>query len=316
MLLTQKYTVVFVALLSVYARARATANDESFTSVNYQEVKHSSMDIGSHGHMKHQPTVSCRQMKTKDPARGTGTYYTMFKGQYIPVFCNMGVLCDSNDGWTRIAHLNMNDKTQSCPPGFYQFTAGTKRACGRRQNAGAGICQSAYFSSMGIKYSQLCGRIYGYQYKSPDGVFNGNNYTQDRIDAAYVDGISVTHGYPRTHIWTFVAGYSENKAKSTSNCPCTTSSKQKIQSFVGKHHFCESGNTKTSGVTGMITNDPLWDGKNCRTDEANCCKVQGIPRFYRDLGGLTDDDIEVRTCADQAQSDEDVPIYFVEIYVK
>ena len=314
MLLTQKYIIAFVALFSVYARVRATANDESFTS---QEVKHFSMDMGSHGHMKHQSTVSCRQMKQKDPFRGTATYYTMVKGQYIPVYCHMGVLCDSDDGWTRVAYLNMNDNTHTCPPGFRQFSSGGKRACGRRQNAGNDICESAYFSSLGIKYSQVCGRIYGYQFKSPDAVSNDNNYTQHRIDTAYVDGVSVTHGFPRTHIWTFVAGFSENKAKSRSNCPCSTNSQQKIQPFVGdKHYFCESGNTGTGIPGGMITNDPLWDNKNCRNHEGNCCNVNGIPWFYRDLSDKTDDDIEVRSCADQLQSDEDVPIYYVEIYVK
>ncbi len=27
------------------------------------------------------------------------------------------------------------------------------------------------------------------------------------IDQAYVDGLSVTHGSPRQHIWSFAAGY-------------------------------------------------------------------------------------------------------------
>ena len=47
----------------------------------------------------------------------------------------------------------------------------------------------------------MCSRIIGYQYTSPDGM-----YRHENIDSVYVDGITVTHGSPRQHIWTLYAG--------------------------------------------------------------------------------------------------------------
>ena len=40
------------------------------------------------------------------------------------------------------------------------------------------------------------------------------------IDGAYVSGVSLTHGSPRQHIWTFVAGYSEFNNIGDDFCPC------------------------------------------------------------------------------------------------
>jgi hypothetical protein len=58
-----------------------------------------------------------------------------------------------------------------------------------------------------INYSKACGQIIAYQVGST-GAFSrpGSSPT---IDNSYVDGISLTHGNPRQHIWTFAAGFNE-----------------------------------------------------------------------------------------------------------
>ena len=66
------------------------------------------------------------------------------------------------------------------------------------------------------------------------------------INSHYVDGISLTHGSARQHIWTFMAGYYDNVQNSYYNCPCTQSSTQTVQSFVGNDYFCESDNPDTN----------------------------------------------------------------------
>ena len=314
MLLMQKYIIAFVALLSVYARVRATANDESFTSLNYQEV---SLDhIESHGHMEDELPLSCRQIKKNNPNANSNTYYVMFKGVYILMYCNMDVLCDSDDGWTRIVYLNAHE---SCPSGLTLYTSGNTKACGRRSNAAAGSCDSTTFSSLGIKYSQVCGHVYGYQYNSPDAyaVHAGKTNIQSRIDSAYIDGVSITHGTPRKHIWSLMAGQMERTTSASKKyvCPCSTNNEQpKLASFIGNDYFCESGNNGTTYKNGYWTADVLWDGKNCRHNEANCCKRQGMPWFHKKLAYTTDDDIELRICADEAN--EDARVFFGEIYVK
>ena len=64
----------------------------------------------------------------------------------------------------------------------------------------------------------------------------------------YVDGVSVTYGDLRKHIWTFASGISETivAAFPTRSCPCTLNGTgiqpQQPPAFVGDNYFCESGN--------------------------------------------------------------------------
>ncbi|XP_019849581.1 PREDICTED: uncharacterized protein LOC109580624 [Amphimedon queenslandica] len=247
---------------------------------------------------------SCHEIKKANPRRGSGIYYMKIENEVLPVYCHMDLLCNSNDGWTRIASLNMNDKSQSCPSGLTLYTSGNIRACGRRSRAPDASCDSTIFSSMGIRYSQVCGSVYAYQYNSPDAyaIYAGKTNIQSRIDSAYIDGVSITHGTPRKHIWSLMAAQSEKVTRHTKNyvCPCTAGNAQpKLPSFIGYH-----------------TTDPLWDGKNCRNNEVNCCKAHGLPWFHKNLGYTTNDDIELRICGDQSQTDEDARVFFIDMFVK
>uniref|UniRef100_A0A1X7TFL8 Uncharacterized protein n=1 Tax=Amphimedon queenslandica TaxID=400682 RepID=A0A1X7TFL8_AMPQE len=79
-------------------------------------------------------------------------------------------------GWTRLAYLDMSDSTVNCPSGFRLYQSGGVRACGRATSS-VGSCTSVQFPSNGISYSQVCGRVTGYQYASPDAVHNdGSNH--------------------------------------------------------------------------------------------------------------------------------------------
>ena len=90
-------------------------------------------------------------------------------------------LCGSRGGWTKLAYLDMSDDTQSCPPGFHLYNETDEvRACGR--NGTNPSCVSVQFPSNGISYSQICGRVVGYQYHSTNafdrslGSDHDNNY--------------------------------------------------------------------------------------------------------------------------------------------
>ena len=138
-------------------------------------------------------------------------------GQTISVFCTTQSRCcntSTTEAWTRVAYLDMTDSTHICPQGFTLRTDHGKRTCGR---IGTG-CTSITYTTHGLQYSRVCGRIIAYQYSSPDGFSTLN---RDSIDGPYVDGVSITHGEnPRKHIWTFVAAIDENRANSFT-CPCT-----------------------------------------------------------------------------------------------
>ena len=93
----------------------------------------------------------------------------------------------------------MSDSTVNCPSGFRLYQSGSVRACGRPVTS-SGSCVSVEFPSNGISYSQVCGRVTGYQYHTSDAVQNyfGSNY--NNLNGDYVDGVSITRGSPRQHV--------------------------------------------------------------------------------------------------------------------
>ena len=272
--------------------------------------------------------TSCQEIKSKQPNSPSGMYLLATpSGDINYVYCHMGELCGTEGGWTRLAYLDMSDSTENCPTGFKLYESNGVRACGRATSS-VGSCQSVQFPSNGIRYSQVCGRVVGYQYGSTDGVYPGD-YTgetygsvitseHNNINSYYTDGVSITRGSPRKHIWTLMAGLFEASLSQFFNCPCSQGSPQNstLQSFIGNDYFCESGNPSTDGSVAaqLYTQDPLWDGKGCGTLEGNCCSAPGLPWFNKILNSTTTDYIELRVCGDEGY--EDVPVSFYEIYVK
>ena len=218
---------------------------------------------------------------------------------------NSVIVCDSS-GWTRVAYLDMSHPSGICPTGFGLYNEGVVRACGKQTLSDG--CDSVTFSTYDISYSEVCGRVIGYQYGRPDGVTDPTL----SINNHYVDGISITRGSPRKHIWTLMASH---KGSSTI-CPCDTGSNTVVPSFIGNDYFCESGTTSTDPGLQLYTNDPLWDGKGCGGSEGPCCNAPGIPWFHKVFNSATTDYIELRICADEERDNEDTPVFFYEIYVK
>ena len=163
--------------------------------------------------------TSCQEIRNKQPNSPSGVYLleTATNGtQYV--YCNMEELCGSGGGWTRLAYLDMTDSTENCPSGFRLYQSGGVRACGRITSNDAS-CVSVQFQSNGISYSQVCGRVVGYQYGSTDAVYPGRytgetygsviDSSHNDINSYYVDGVSITRGSPRQHVWTLMAGLNE-----------------------------------------------------------------------------------------------------------
>ena len=74
------------------------------------------------------------------------------------------------------------------------------------------------------------------------------------LDGAYINGVSVTHGSPRQHIWSFVNGLNEVAGHNAHNCPCVAEStmEQYIPSFVGQNYFCETGVTRSKYIMDIM----------------------------------------------------------------
>ena len=256
---------------------------------------------------------SCQDLKNKEPNSPSGYYH--INSQIA--FCEMGELCSTEGGWTRLAYLDMTDTTVDCPPGFMLDETAGIRSCGRPD--GGGGCQSIKFPSNGISYSEVCGRVVGYQYGSTNAVDTFFNTPEDHndINSNYVDGVSITQGFPRKHVWTLMGGYLEN-FPATYNCPCNTppGDTQDVQSFIGNDYFCESGNPNSDWTPVLYSDDPLWDGEGCGTQEGDCCAAAGLPWFHKTFNYTTTNYLEIRVCGDQSISNEDIPFSFYELYVK
>uniref|UniRef100_A0A1X7VDH7 Fibrinogen C-terminal domain-containing protein n=1 Tax=Amphimedon queenslandica TaxID=400682 RepID=A0A1X7VDH7_AMPQE len=260
---------------------------------------------------------SCEEIKQRQPNSPSGVYLLINpNGNGVTyAYCHMGELCGSGGGWKRIAYIDMSDATQNCPTGFRLYQSGGVRACGRPSSSTAS-CTSVQFPSNGFSYSQICGRVTGYQYATTDGLAsawpNHNN-----LNSYYVDGISITRGSPRQHVWSFVSGFSGNVLLASDyTCPCGIGSTQTTQSFVGNNYFCESGNLLNMAQFKLFTSNPLWDGQNCGSVDINCCSAPGIPWFHRTYSVATNDNLELRVCGDQGTGDEDTPFGYYEIYIK
>ncbi|XP_019854327.1 PREDICTED: uncharacterized protein LOC109583425 isoform X2 [Amphimedon queenslandica] len=263
---------------------------------------------------------SCDAILSKWPNSPSGYYnITDVNGHTHDVYCHMETLCGKGGGWRRIASLNMTDPNEKCPTQFRFYSQDGVRACGRPvTNSGSYV--GITFPSRDIKYSQVCGKVIGYQFKFTDGSYR--HQTGGNINSPYTDGISLTYGSPRKHIWTLMSGATGNG--SYSRCPCGTPKPQSAQeswsapSFVGSHYYCEAGyeGSLTPWDPKIYTSDPLWDGKGCGSSETNCCQRTLIPWFYRSFTHSTTDNIEMRICCDEGTSDEDVPVGEYEIYIK
>ena len=150
------------------------------------------------------------------------------------------------------------------------------------------------------------------------GRFTGNYQpeTMSRsLDRVYVDGISVTLGSPRKHLWTYAIGLSDDGDFPAFNCPCAKYPGPEPPSFVHNDYYCESGSTGTvlNGAR-VYTEDPLWDGAGC-LPENSCCYQPSMPWFYRQLPKPEYGSIEVRMCRDQHFNDEDLMVEQMELYI-
>ena len=264
------------------------------------------------GSTSNQAAKSCGEIYQCNSEATSGLYWlaTGDKGRIRihQVYCDMEAWhCGVKGGWMRVAYINMRQRGARCPSPFRLVTS-PRSFCGRA-SIETGGCSSKTFSTHSINYNKVCGQVRGYQYGTPDGFVGPKD-----VDSYYVDGISITHGSPRKHLWTYAIGASDDYNYGGNwNCPCAKFPGLSPPSFVGNHYYCESGNTGV--VNHQFYDEPLWDGEGCGAGN-NCCAQSGMPWFCRALPQEVDDDIEVRNCANQGISDEDTYIEILEIYVQ
>ena len=266
------------------------------------------------------PAASCKQLAELRPSYDSGYYWIQRVSGAAKVYCEMGTnnKFGQSGGWMRIANIDTSNSDSQCPPGLvYNVTEG--RGLCQKQSLDPG-CSSTTFNAQGVEYTKVCGKVIGYQYYQPNGF--GPSRATPGISQTYVDGVSITHGSPRQHVWTF-AGANDEALNSGfhreyTGCPClhpSTSFTGVIPNFVGNDYYCETG-SRARAQRRYYFDDPLWDGEGCE-GENECCN-RGGPWFCKQLPQPTQDDIEMRVCTNSVSSvpDEDTVLEQIELYIQ
>ena len=268
------------------------------------------------------PADSCRDVIYTCPS---GYYWVRSSnGTAVQVYCDMDRVCGCNStgGWVRVTYLNMTDPSQQCPSIWTLQTRSSepRRLCGLTRS-GHG-CESVTYSTFGMNYSHVCGRVIAYQHSTTDAFLNLASQT---LEGYYVDGVSLTHGSPgsRQHVWTFAGGIVETIH------PAIHSGLVHVLTVL-QHYllflllwemtiFVRVGiQDQDIPMVDLSKRPTLWDGQGCGA--ASCCELSYPPRvtppwFCKQLPQATTDDIEIRICRDQDR-DEDTPIQLIEVYIQ
>ena len=263
------------------------------------------------GLTSYKPAKSCREIHNCNPSSPSGYYWLKSDTtECREVYCDMETThCNIKGGWMRVVYFNMSEPGASCPTSLRQINTPAK-LCGRRTAPG---CSSVTYPVDGVHYSKVCGQARGYQYYSPD-AFDPSKVTND-INSHYVDGVSITYGRPRHHLWTYASGVTDDyNHNGLYNCPCAKYPGPNPPAFVGLDYYCESGFTGPH-QNRIALEDPLWDGDGCSPGNT-CCAQAGMPWFCRTLPQEVSEDVEVRLCSDQVNSNEEIYIDLVEVYVQ
>ena len=179
-------------------------------------------------------------------------------------------------GWMRIADLDTS-RGDDCPSGWTKITtndSGQPSVDVCRPPSNNAGCYPTSFPVHGTSYHKICGKARGYQRQTTDAFDTANK----GINSAYVDGISITLGRPRKHVWTYAIGHEDTERYGRCQCPCAHNPGVAAHPFIGSHYYCESGAAEILTAK-YYTDDPLWDGSGCVSPNNNYCTNVGMPWF-------------------------------------
>jgi len=261
------------------------------------------------------PGKSCRDIYQLNPStHGKSGYYVIKVGDKpVFVYCDMELECGGEKGWMRIT--DRDAARGSCPHGWRKITSPAAACRAPSDNAG---CYSAQFSTHQVPYSRVCGMVKGYQKGTTDG-FAALHHNTRSIDGPYVDGVSITYGTPRVHVWTYGIGFTKKfnyLPDYATNCPCSRYPGKLPPSFVRDDYYCEAGAVDDPvHHYNYFTSEFVWDGKGC-PDENSCCSLANLPWFFKQLPLTSDKNLEARICCDEAFYSEGVLVKEIKLYVQ
>ena len=221
--------------------------------------------------------------------------------------CGQGV-------WMRIGFFDMTQPLSECPSPLRMFIEDQKKYCTRVSSE----CTSVYFDSLNQQYTEVCGMVEAYQYGNMDAFHSASTFTSLNSDDL-LEGIAITHKLPRQHVWSYVVGDVANPTSSrTDSCPCTAQGTTSTVPFViGSDYYCSSGNNGTGDSPAVVHSSPLWrtSGPSC-VSGSTCCDNPDQPWFKKKLTQPSNEDVEMRWCADEQPTSEATATTRVELYIR
>ena len=198
--------------------------------------------LGTRGQYATFPLDSCAALPPSSPS---GHYWVRTPtDSAVLVYCDPTRSCGRvTGGWRRVAELDMTNSSQQRPSPLRQRNDNI-RTCGTDPNRD---CSSLTFPTNSLSYSKVCGKVRAYQIGSPDSFSDLGVGGSNDIDTNYLDGVSLTHGSPRQHIWSIAAVSDEVGTHPSLNCPCINrdraGSATRPPAFVGNDYFCDTGSS-------------------------------------------------------------------------
>lgn len=301
--------------------ADGVVRENSSPVVDVEDVDGMMMSRSKLGRRRGHAAESCGEIRNADPLAHSRSYWLKGQDEVNPakIHCDFDfkpppVLGTSvfyhikaKAGWMRLIDLDVSRPHSKCPKGLLPVD-NPRRACGSSVGHG---CSSLTFSTQGVPYQRVCGMVSGYLHLAPDAFssHHGCPFCQKDLNVAYLDGVSITYGVPRSHIWSYAAMVSSNDRppNSVQRCLCISDKDVCSPDFVGQDYHCMIGSDS----------DELWGGKSYNKVASSCCKRRpGQPWFCKELLEPTTEDIEVRLCVDQATDVENVFLEAMQIYVQ
>lgn len=247
---------------------------------------------------------SCLALRVRDENAPSGEYWVRLS----PSDTARQVHCDmtyAGGGWTRIADLDRT-RDASCPGDWSAATATGGLAVCTRGSSESTLTRSAEFRSGGLAWAEVRGYAEAAQKGTTDGFQReGTPAPELSLDEPYADGLSITLGSPRQHLWTYALsqGYTNTARHS---CPCRGGMATPAPDFVGAHYACDAASPNVGAWDTWHTDSPVWHGNSVNNGE---CDVRGAPSwFVRHLAEPTTAPLEVRILGDESVSNEDVGV--------
>jgi hypothetical protein len=208
-------------------------------------------------------------------------------------------------GWTRLFRYRAGDP---CPGRWVDAT----RGCRRQGTTGGNQTSAAVVLPHAVQ--ELRGTVRAFGFGVADG-FDAGGFGFD-VDDNYVDGLVISQGLPRRHVFTLAHGCTDAFSRS-GVCTCPCSGGRAAPDFVGTNFRCESpgrsadpNNTSTRfyDFDDLLFDDDVIDESSCRG------QPQSAPDFLVDLGTPSADPLELRLLGDEGTTNEDLAVVDLELW--